>query len=489
MGSMRKTVAGFVLGGLLTSAMAADHVLVMTVSDYPQKPLPGVRFDADNALRLAARFGYDTRQAVLLRDRQLSAGGIREALRGLADRVRMNDRVFVYFSGHGASFARDGLCVQALVGQDLALVDTAELVAGFDQVKAKVSDGMLILDACHSGGNRDVAMARGLPAEGARGHAPDPVLQSKVWTPKSGEQCAQPVNRLAKSWTAPAGGLARGMVNPEHNFTLIAAASEREEALDDRDAGGLATLGLLECAGQGVSDVDGSQTASVDEVVACAQQYVARRVPDLNRLNGTRYTPHTLEAHGNRHKSLPVRVLPGAVSPQDRASLVLAGFRSLEAGSNGNFAFDLKASASEVTIGGAFDLTLTAGQPGYVYLLYVGSDRRDIKQLWPPVGQLRRLEPGSKTLSLAMEKPAGENTFLAILSQTPLDVAAILGDGSAQVTPQTLQSLDCAGQRMRNVSLKDEGGGCGWRNASLKGESVGVGLAGYAARVIRVDGK
>lgn len=489
MGKISRAVAAFALGALSASALAVDHVLVMTVSDYPQKSLPGVRFDADNALRLAARFGYDTARAVVLRDRQLSADGIREALRGLGDRVGNNDRVFVYFSGHGASFAKDGQCVQALVGQDFALIDTAELAAGFDRVKSKVSDGVLILDACHSGGNRDVAVARGLPAGAASASVGEAVLQSKVWIPKSGEQCAQPVNRMAKSWAGQSGAVARGMVNPEHNFTLIAAASEREVALDDRNAGGLATLGLLECAEKGASDVDGSQTVSVGEVAACAQHYISRRVPDLNRLNDTRYTPHTLEVHGNRHKSLPVRVLPGSVSSQDRASLVLAGFRSLEAGSNGNFAFDLRASASEVAIGETFDMTLTAGQPGYVYLLYVGSDRKDIKQLWPPVGQLRRLDAGSKTLALAMEKPAGENTFLAILSQAPLDTSAILGDGSAPITPQTLQSLDCAGQRMRNVSLKSEDSACGQRNASLKGESVGQGPAGYAARVIRVSGK
>lgn len=486
---INRSVAAFALGALSSFAMAVDHVLVMTISDYPQKPLPGVRFDADNALRLAAGFGYDTTRAVVLRDHRLSAAGVREALRDLGDRVAANDRVFVYFSGHGASFARDGQCVQALVGQDLALIDTAELAAGFDRVKSRVSDGILILDACHSGGTRDVAVARGLPAGEPREGVGVPALQSKAWTPKSGEQCAQPVNQIAKSWTERSAVAARGMVNPEHNFTLIAAAGEREVALDDRNAGGLATLGLLECADKGVSDADGSQTASVAEVAACAQQFISRRVPDLNRINATRYTPHTLEVHGNRHKSLPVRVLPGTGAPQDRASLVLAGFRGLEAGSNGNFTFDLKASASEVAIGGAFDLTLTAGQPGYIYLLYVGSDRKDIKQLWPPAGQLRRLEPGSKTLALSMEKPAGENTFLAILSQAPLDMSAILGDGSAPITPQTLQSLDCAGQRMRNVSLKNEDSACGQRNASLKGESVGLGLTGYAARVIRVSGK
>jgi hypothetical protein len=212
-------------------SIAADRVLIMTISDYPEHPLKGVKFDADNALRLAGKLGYDTSQALVLKDQQLTATGMREAFRSLADLVQKNDRVFVYYSGHGASFAKDGQCVQSLITQDISFIDTAELAAQFDRIKSKASDGLVVLDSCYSGGNRDIAVIRG--AGGSAGKSMGGGLTSKAWTPKSGEQCAHPINRLAKSWQDNSASIARGMSNPENNFTLVAAANEREEALDD----------------------------------------------------------------------------------------------------------------------------------------------------------------------------------------------------------------------------------------------------------------
>lgn len=471
----------------VAQCIAADRVLIMTISDYPEQPLAGVKFDADNALRLAARLGYDTSNALILRDRQLTAAGMREAFRKLSDQVQPNDRVFVYYSGHGASQHKEGQCVQSLVTQDLGFVDTAELALHLDRVKEKTSDGLVILDACHSGGNRDIAVARGLGGKIGQAGAE---VTAKAWTPKSGEQCAQPVNRLAKSWQAGSARVARGMANPENNFTLVAAANEREQALDDAYKGGLATLGLLDCASSGVADLDGSQSASIREVAACAQQYIAKRVPEINQRSGLNFLPHTLEVYGNVDKTLPVRITVASSAPKDRASQVLASFRSLEKNSNGNYRFNFESSASEVVLGSDVQLTFKTEQPAYAYLFYVGSDRKDIKQLWPPEGQLRRLEPGRKSLTLTIEKPAGDNTFLAIATQTPMDIGQVLGgSGSASATMQTLQAIGCAGQQLRNASLKDESAGCSVRNASLKAEVVGEGIAGYAARIVTVKGK
>lgn len=470
------------------SSAATDHVLIMAISDYPNKPLPGVKFDADNALKLAKKLGYDTSNATVYRDRQLTAVGMREALSSLTNKVNPGDRVFVYYSGHGYSQAKNGQCVQSLVSQDVALIDTAELAAMMDRIKTKTSDGLLILDACHAGGNRDIAVSRSADRGAGKG-ALEGGVTSKVWTPKSGEQCANPVNKLAKSWQENSATVARGMANPENNFTMVAAANEREEALDDAYQGGLATLGLLECADKGVADTDGSKTTSVRELVACAQGYVGKRVPEINQRSGLNYTPHTLEIAGNAEKTLAVRAVASSAGRKDKASQVIASFKSLVANSNGNYAFDLSASATEVSLGSDVQLTLKSGQPAYAYLLYVGSDRKDIKQLFPPEGQLRRIDAGSKTLTLGIEKPVGDNVFLAIVSQTPIDMAAILNGGSAEISQQTLQSIGCTSQKLRNASYKDEGSGCGTRNAAMKGDVLGEGIAGYAAQMVTIRGK
>ena len=97
------------------AAQARDHVLVLAISNYVQQPLRGVRFDADNALRLAAGLGYDTASATVLKDDALTTAGLQRALGRLSEGVAMNDRVFVYYSGHGASLREGKQCVQALV--------------------------------------------------------------------------------------------------------------------------------------------------------------------------------------------------------------------------------------------------------------------------------------------------------------------------------------------------------------------------------------
>jgi len=182
-----------------------------------------------------------------------------------------------------------------------------------------------------------------------------------------------------------------------------------------------------------------------------------------------------------------------AAAPQDRASQIIAGFESLERSSNGNYVFSLEASAKKIKLGGEVELTFSLGQPAYVYLLYVGSDRQDIRQLWPPNGELRWLDKGNQTKILTIDEPAGPNTFLAIASQVPMDMRKILGaEGSAAATAQTFQALANAGQCLGNTNPK--GGAtaraCDTRNAALKEDTpvVGSGMAGYSARVVTVTG-
>jgi predicted Zn-dependent protease len=95
---MRSVVS---MGMLLmaTTAFAADHVLIMAISNYARAPLPGVRHDPQNALQLAERLGYDTAGATVLRDADLSGQAMRQALQKLSDQVRSNDRLFFYFFG------------------------------------------------------------------------------------------------------------------------------------------------------------------------------------------------------------------------------------------------------------------------------------------------------------------------------------------------------------------------------------------------------
>lgn len=479
-------------------AMARDHVLVMTISKYATQPLLGVRFDADNALQLARRLGYDTQTPTVLKDSQLTSKGMRDALESFANQVQTNDRAFVYYSGHGASMRQGNQCVQALVGQDGGFVDMAELSAKLDQVKSRTSDVLVVIDACHSGGLNDIAVTRSATKDT---NTASLGLSSKAWQSKEGEACHSPVN-FAKAWSPGVAQPGARAVFPQNNFVFIAAANEREVALDNPDKGGLATTSLLACAEKGVADSDGSGAVSAAELATCAQKIIADEVPKLNARKGSRWTAHTVETYGNTKRSLLVTPLPPAAAPTaavpSQAQRTLAAFQQIVADSNGNWAWSAEMPAT-VKLGASAPVRYGTQQPGYLSILYVGSDQKDIQVLAAnepveatPTNQTRLLG------NIPISEPAGVNTFLLYVSQTPIDASALLGtaahgDNKVPVTTAVLQSVQCGAglaERSRNAGTLQKGGPCPptARNAGKLQVAKGGGVDGYGAVMLNVVG-
>lgn len=485
-----------------TPARAADRVLIMTISEYPRQPLAGVKHDAQNALQLARRLGYDTRQALLLKDQQLTGVGLRQAFASLLGQVQQNDRVFVYFSGHGYSMRQGDNCVQGLVAQDLSLIPTAELSQALDGIKTRVSDALVIFDACHSGGNRDIAVTRAFDAPGS---ADTGGISAKVWTPRGGERCDAPTNTLAKAWSPSDEPVtARAMVFPKNNFTFIAAARDTEVALDDQALGGLATVGLMQCAESGVSSATGVVTAQ--DLAACAQQHVGQGVHRVNaRLAQPRFTAHQLVVYGNESKIFDVRAIkpaatPGAAAPanaerSDRAEQVLVALRQMAANSNGNWGLVVQPTEAVTAVGQAVRVNFQTNQTGYVQLVYVGADRQDIKRVWPAQGQTRLLtaNEGQLPISLRITAPAGDNTFLMVVSQTPMDLSGVLRGDSATADADTMRQLGCELIKRRNAEVVEDAprpGACPKSSVVAAAPAANPqGIGGYTARLFTVRGR
>lgn len=506
------------------AAQARDHVFVLAISNYVQQPLRGVRFDADNALRLAAGLGYDTASATVLKDDALTTAGLQRALGRLSEGVAMNDRVFVYFSGHGASLREGNQCVQALVGQDGGLVGLGALHAQLEAVKQRTRDVLVIIDACHSGGLGDVAVTRSLAtaaASSADTSGTYATLQPKVFHTRDGEACHEPVNfsRMATAGQPAPGSRA---AFPQGNFTFIAAANQREVALDDSERGGLATVSLLDCLEQGVADLDGSGQISTSEWLACAQQRVADAVPAFNRKRGTRWTAHTLEGYGNTARALagiPLRPAPGggtpalatastAVTPAATtapvagpvappmgspigspglADATLAAFRQIEANANANWAAGFELPA-RVKMGTSAPVRYHSAQAGFLTIVYLGSDRRHIDVLahnvllQPSAGQLL----GQLPITDCPGGCAGDNSFLFLLSQQQIDTAQLLAQaqqGRLPVSAQTLGRLQCAAGSDSAPCRGRQ------RNAGALQLAPNAPLQGYAAQVVTVAGE
>jgi hypothetical protein len=482
------------------SAVAADHVVIMAISNYASAPLAGVRHDPQNALQMAEKLGYVTSGATILKDNQLTAKGMRDAFRHLAEQVKSNDRLFFYYSGHGASSLIDGQCSSSLVTQDEKFIDTAELKAALDQMKGKVQDALIIMDACFSGGLKDLALAGGSrSAQGAAVLANG--LTGKSWTPKADEKCHEPVN-FAKTWPTPQAG-ARGLTRvPENNFTFISAASERQVALDDQERGGLATISLLQCARDGVPT---SGLATAEQLAACAQKLVSEAVPELNARHGTRWTPHTIQVAGNKDRPMvDVRTSPTPESAQSltapevkRSEKVVAALRQIaKDGSNGNWAFSVQPSSVSVRLSETeqkrvVTFPYTSSQAGYGYVLYVGTDGQDMKQLFPEPGENNFMAASGEFPALRIDGPPGNNTYLFVMSQVPRDFDSVFLQANGGGGPNAdTTAIQCELGR-RNAVRVNTGGPCEKsRNAvRVKPTQSSGAIEGYAAQMLTVSAR
>ncbi len=495
------------LGTLLAAApaQAADHVVIMAIGTYPSAPLAGVAHDSRSALQIAEKLGYDTSSPTILKNEQLSASAMREALRQLAERVKVNDRLFFYYSGHGTSSLSGNQCVSSLVSHDEQLISTAELKTHFDRMKGKVQEALIIMDACFSGGHS--VLARSNP-----GH-----LRAKAWHPKADEVCDQPTN-VAKAWQIPA-NTARGLGPvPENNFTFIAAASERQIALDDPGRGGLATTSLLQCTSDGLPSTG---LATARQLAACAQLHINASVPDLNARHGTRWTPHTLEVAGNQDRPLPTikttqPPMPAASAQPPQAAItyrtahdkpakqVSAALRQIAtSGTNGNWAFQVSPTASTIRLNEPIQRRVvrfpyTSSQPGYGYVLYVGTDGKDMKQLFPEPGENNFLPAQGEFPPLSIDPPAGDNTYLFLISQMPQDFSHIFEpptqgrghESDVEISAQAV-AVQCALAPQRNSGRIQTGSPCkDERNSGrLQAVPVADGLQGYAAQMVVVSGR
>lgn len=499
-------------GSLAMSAQAKDVVLVMTIANYGTQPLEGVKFDGRNALQIAQRLGYDTSQATVLKDSQLTSQGLKEAIGQLSTEVQRNDRVFVYYSGHGYSQLQAGQCVQTLVGQDGGLVSTAELNAQLDMIKARTSEVFVLIDACHSGGLGDMAVTRSAAPSSTDRLLAQAGIAGKVFQAKAGEACSSPVN-FTKQWELPPGQPNTRAAFPHNNFTFIAAANEREVALDDNTRGGLATVNLLKCLQDGVPDLDGSGAASTKELVACAQGNLAADVPALNKRRGTRWTAHTIEGYGNVDRALTavkalaptgVGATASVTAPSPRRSAAaertLAAFDQVVAGSDGNWSIEVQ-MPDEVRMGTKAPVHYSSVQPGYLSILYVGSDGKDIKSLTSnlavPAATNRHV--GDIPIVDCPGGCAGDNSFLFVFSSRMLNTAWLLSSaqGGAAGGVQTagrLAELQCAadaGRKRNALAMQAPGNACAatFRNAQAMEVAKSAEVEGYAARVIKVRGR
>jgi metacaspase-1 len=143
------------------SVLAADKALIVAVGKYVDTSinLPGIGFDVQNMRQVALDMGLSNAQIHTLLDERASLAAIESELRGwFREGVGPEDRLLLYFSGHGSIVKGPNGLVGALIPHDvrkanstLENVLTGPALAGL--LEGNTSKHiLLVVDACHSGG-------------------------------------------------------------------------------------------------------------------------------------------------------------------------------------------------------------------------------------------------------------------------------------------------------------------------------------------------
>src|SRR5580704_8686350 len=223
------------------TAHAASRALLIGVADVPGNPLPGIDLDIDNMKKVADLMGFKPGEVKVIFNQQATYANVKQALSTWArDGVGPDDRVLIYFSGHGtrvpdpspdnANGADDALVMHDVERARVAGKATLKNVLIGHEFGAALAaipshDILVLVDACHSG-----SATRDLPLGNGRLGVSSGVQKffSYPGMPEGGQS--------TRALKMPSGN---------ENYAALSAARDDEFAVGT-EQGGLFTLGVVD---------------------------------------------------------------------------------------------------------------------------------------------------------------------------------------------------------------------------------------------------
>lgn len=185
---------GIFLGACLAAggASAADKALLVGIGDYAylkNANLPGITTDIDAMRTVALAAGFDDENIIVLMDRDATLRNFRIVFgRELKNDTSADDRVLIYFSGHGTQVKDKNKDERDGSDEALMMYDTRkrysrgearlEYVLLDDEIEDMLADipsknVVVLVDACHSG---TVTRYLDLDEDAYQGHVPKTFL-------------------------------------------------------------------------------------------------------------------------------------------------------------------------------------------------------------------------------------------------------------------------------------------------------------------------
>jgi len=405
----------FVVGALgLIAALAgapsdaASRALLIGVGKYnlPNNDLPGIDLDVDNMKHVAKIMGFAPGDIKVLFDDQATYAGVKGALGSwLRDGVGPNDRVLVYFSGHGTRVpdprpAKAGELDDALVLHDVKTAKLngkatlANVLLGYEfgeALAAIPSRHILVLvDACHSGtATRTLSLGNRRIGDG-------------TGTVKFFNWPGAPTGQATRGLKATTGG---------ENYAAVSAARDDEYAIAT-EHGGLFTLGVLDTIDGASRD---ARRLSVADLRAATATYIEKHTDEQSR--------HHPVADGNKaliEGQLDLIPLRNGNGPT---------WAALDALAKQGDTMPLKAAASDLKLGDEIVLTTEVPRAGYLNVVAIDSqDRATVlfpNQFSPsnsvPAGTFQ-FPTANMQFALRATEPTGPTLVVAFLSDKPINL-------------------------------------------------------------------
>lgn len=446
--------------GIRSPQLSSNHALIITVSQYPRSPLPGVLTDRKLAVDLAQRFGVPPQNIVQLSEDQVTREGLKQALLSMQQSILPGDKLYVYYSGHGARYFNRATnqCTESLVMQDMHVVTNSEFAAMLKPLSAKTDKTLVMLDSCHSGGVAQAASSRAFNT-----------LRAKYSAEASSPQCSVAVNLGSFA--------SRGidLNNTDHNLVILAAARNNEVAWDT-SKGGAMTYNFQQCLGGAAADTDHSGSLSMAELTACVQARLDKTQEDSARQHATltgntALVPAFGVADGDGDGARPDMTTAPPATPT--APLVgstlpppvdtMATLNDIYGQRDDRWEISASVDSPTLKIGSNLSLTLRSPRDGYVYLFYRGSRPESFYLLFP--NQLDTANQISADTDLRLPRadwsvtalgPAGTDRLLVMVTESPRDFStvALPAEYVSSAGPfEKIQSTLQAASRISQIAL------------------------------------
>jgi hypothetical protein len=456
--------------GVNAPLQASNHALIITVSEYQRSPLPGVLNDRKLANELAQRFGVPPQNIVELSEKQVTREGLKEALANMDKAMMPGDKLYVYFSGHGARFFNkaNGQCTESIVMQDMRVVTNAEFAAMIKPLSAKADKTVVMLDSCHSGGVAHAASSRDISADAER--------RPKYSPDASSPQCSQAVNDRSFSQLRGA-----DLSTTDNNMVILAAARNNEVAWDTSKGGAL-TYNFDQCLSGGATDSDHSGSLSMQELSDCVQARLDKTQEDAARQHVT------LAGNAALVPAFVDSSPPGAAPAKID---VLATLNDIYSQRDDRWQVQATLGQPTLRIGTNLGLTIRSQHDGFVYLFYQGTQPDSFYLLFPnqldpnnAIAANQDLRVPRQDWTVTALGPRGTDHLMVMVTATPRDFSklALPAEYVSQAGPfQKIKPSGAAVTRISQIAtLSAAAGKDACRNADANRDS---GVAGRCSNV------